>query len=287
MAAPLTAPRTSFNGTITGHRTIAIEDISLDKIKEIKNAVEGATVNDVVITVCGGALRRYLEERGELPDELAGRLGAGLGARRVEEARRQQQGLHDLLPPRHRRRGPARAPRARSPRATPTPRTTTRRSRPTPCRTGPSSPPRAPSASRCAMVSSLKLADSGPVIHNLVISNVPVGVTSALVLSAPAAAAVPLIFGAEFRSGGASAAVLTLGVCVALMAAPLHPLYLHRGSDKSYGLALTVAAALNLILNVLFIPAFGLPGAASATLASQIAIYVALLLMTRRLTTGP
>ena len=113
------------------------------------------------------------------------------------------------------------------------------------------------------------------------------GVTSALVLSAPAAAAVPLIFGAEFRSGGASAAVLTLGVCVALMAAPLHPLYLSRGSDKSYGLALTVAAALNLILNVLFIPAFGLPGAASATLASQIAIYVALLLMTRRLTTGP
>src|ERR1700712_1618016 len=67
MAAPLTAPRTSFNGTITGHRTIAIEDISLDKIKEIKNAVDGATVNDVVITVCGGALRRYLEERGELP----------------------------------------------------------------------------------------------------------------------------------------------------------------------------------------------------------------------------
>jgi len=69
MAAPLRAPRTSFNGTITGHRTVAIEDMSLDKIKEIKNAVEGATVNDVVIAVCGGALRRYLDDRGELlPD---------------------------------------------------------------------------------------------------------------------------------------------------------------------------------------------------------------------------
>src|SRR5581483_11777203 len=67
MAAPLTAPRTSFNGTITGHRSIAFTKMSLDKIKEIRRAVEGATVNDVVLAVSGGALRRYLEERGELP----------------------------------------------------------------------------------------------------------------------------------------------------------------------------------------------------------------------------
>jgi diacylglycerol O-acyltransferase len=68
MAAPLTAPRTSFNGTITGHRSIAFTDISLEDIKEIKNAVPGATVNDVVLALSGGALRRYLEDRGELPD---------------------------------------------------------------------------------------------------------------------------------------------------------------------------------------------------------------------------
>ena len=67
MAAPLTAPRTSFNGTITGHRSIAFTDLSLEAIKEVKNAT-GATVNDVVLTVSGGALRRYLEERGELPE---------------------------------------------------------------------------------------------------------------------------------------------------------------------------------------------------------------------------
>ena len=67
MAAPLTAPRTSFNGTITGHRAIAWTDISLDDIKEIKNAVPGATVNDVVLALSGGALRRYLLDRGELP----------------------------------------------------------------------------------------------------------------------------------------------------------------------------------------------------------------------------
>jgi diacylglycerol O-acyltransferase len=68
MAAPLTAPRTSFNGTITGHRSIAYIDMPLDRIKEIRHAVEGATVNDVVLSVSGGALRRYLQDRGELPD---------------------------------------------------------------------------------------------------------------------------------------------------------------------------------------------------------------------------
>jgi diacylglycerol O-acyltransferase len=67
MAAPLTAPRTSFNGTITGHRAIALAEMSLDDIKEIKVAT-GTTVNDVVLSVAGGALRSYLEDRGELPD---------------------------------------------------------------------------------------------------------------------------------------------------------------------------------------------------------------------------
>ena len=66
MAAPLSAPRTSFNATITGRRAIAFTDLSLEEVKAIKNAA-GVTVNDVVLTLCGGALRRYLEERGELP----------------------------------------------------------------------------------------------------------------------------------------------------------------------------------------------------------------------------
>lgn len=68
MAAPLTAPRTSFNGTITGHRSIAFTDVSLDEIKAIKQAVPGATVNDIVLALSGGALRRYLQDRGELPE---------------------------------------------------------------------------------------------------------------------------------------------------------------------------------------------------------------------------
>ena len=66
MPAPFTAPRTSFNGTITGHRAVAFTRMDLDEVKEIKNAF-GCTVNDVVLTICSGALRKYLADRNELP----------------------------------------------------------------------------------------------------------------------------------------------------------------------------------------------------------------------------
>jgi diacylglycerol O-acyltransferase len=67
MAAPFSAPRTSFNGTITSHRSIAMADLDLDEIRRIKK-VTGTTVNDVVLAVAGGALRAYLAERDELPE---------------------------------------------------------------------------------------------------------------------------------------------------------------------------------------------------------------------------
>jgi WS/DGAT/MGAT family acyltransferase len=66
-ALPLTGPRTSFNRPLTPHRNIAFLSIPLDDIKQIKQAF-GCTVNDVVLGVCTGALRQYLEEGGELPD---------------------------------------------------------------------------------------------------------------------------------------------------------------------------------------------------------------------------
>lgn len=66
MAAPFSAPRTSFNGTITGHRALALADMDLEDVRQIKNAT-GTTVNDVVLAVAGGALRAYLAARDELP----------------------------------------------------------------------------------------------------------------------------------------------------------------------------------------------------------------------------
>jgi WS/DGAT/MGAT family acyltransferase len=66
MPVPFTAPRTSLNGTITGHRSVAYATVDLDDIKKVKNAF-GVTVNDVVLAMCAGALRKFLAARGELP----------------------------------------------------------------------------------------------------------------------------------------------------------------------------------------------------------------------------
>lgn len=66
--ASTTAPRTSFNDRITPHRRFAFGSLSLDAVKEIKT-VFGVTVNDVILGLCAGALRRFLEERHELPSD--------------------------------------------------------------------------------------------------------------------------------------------------------------------------------------------------------------------------
>ncbi|HET6708861.1 wax ester/triacylglycerol synthase family O-acyltransferase [Amycolatopsis sp.] len=68
MPVPFTAPRTSLNGTITGHRSVAFAQLDLDDIKDVKNAF-GVTVNDVVLALVAGALREFLAARGELPDD--------------------------------------------------------------------------------------------------------------------------------------------------------------------------------------------------------------------------
>jgi WS/DGAT/MGAT family acyltransferase len=66
--APFSAPHTPFNGAITGRRSFGMAEIALDDVKAIRKAI-GGTVNDVVLGVCAGALRAYLEENGELPEE--------------------------------------------------------------------------------------------------------------------------------------------------------------------------------------------------------------------------
>lgn len=66
---PFTAPRTRFNGVVSAERSWHSARLSLDGIKTIRGMVEGATVNDVVLAICAGALRRLLIEDGELPDD--------------------------------------------------------------------------------------------------------------------------------------------------------------------------------------------------------------------------
>jgi WS/DGAT/MGAT family acyltransferase len=66
--APFSAPRTPFNGSITGRRSFGMADVALDDIKAVRVAL-GGTVNDVVLAICAGALRAWLDERGELPED--------------------------------------------------------------------------------------------------------------------------------------------------------------------------------------------------------------------------
>ncbi len=60
------APTTPFNKPITPHRRFAFRSVDLDAVKMVKNAF-GVSVNDVVMAMCAGALRRWLSDRDALP----------------------------------------------------------------------------------------------------------------------------------------------------------------------------------------------------------------------------
>lgn len=65
----MSAPRTRFNGNVTAHRVVEGRRFPLADARRAKSAVDGATINDVVLSVVGGALRAYLDAHGELPAE--------------------------------------------------------------------------------------------------------------------------------------------------------------------------------------------------------------------------
>ncbi|HET9142819.1 wax ester/triacylglycerol synthase family O-acyltransferase [Actinophytocola sp.] len=62
-------PKTMFNAAITGARRFAAQGWPLERIKGVRKAVSGATLNDVMLAMCAGALRRYLIELDALPDK--------------------------------------------------------------------------------------------------------------------------------------------------------------------------------------------------------------------------
>lgn len=66
-AVPGRVPATRFNGKVSAHRVVAGTRFELAEIKAIKNTVPGATINDTVLCICAGALRRYLDFHDELP----------------------------------------------------------------------------------------------------------------------------------------------------------------------------------------------------------------------------
>ena len=78
------ASPTPLNGPIGPHRRFDWLRMSLDDVKEIKNAL-GGTVNDVVLALASGALRRLLQQRGERVEGLDFRAMIPVNVRRVDD----------------------------------------------------------------------------------------------------------------------------------------------------------------------------------------------------------
>ena len=62
-------PKTRFDVEVAAHKAFDGTEFKLDELKAIRSLVPGATINDVVLAVCGSALRRYLEHHNELPED--------------------------------------------------------------------------------------------------------------------------------------------------------------------------------------------------------------------------
>ncbi len=67
-ATPYQAPPTMFNVRISSSRRFAAQSYSLARIKKVGKAF-GATINDIALAMCAGALRQYLQAHNALPDQ--------------------------------------------------------------------------------------------------------------------------------------------------------------------------------------------------------------------------
>ena len=67
-AVPFRAPKSVLNHRISASRRFATQSYELDRLRAVAKAAE-SSLNDVYLTICGGALRGYLGELGMLPAE--------------------------------------------------------------------------------------------------------------------------------------------------------------------------------------------------------------------------
>ncbi len=67
VSGEMVAPKTRFNKVISAHRVVEGRSVPLADIKAIRALVPGAKVNDVFLAIVGGALRKYLLAKRDLP----------------------------------------------------------------------------------------------------------------------------------------------------------------------------------------------------------------------------
>ena len=68
LAVPFDAPRSLLNGRVREKRRFATQQFSMARLRALASAAQ-CTLNDVVLAICGGALRQFLLARGNLPDK--------------------------------------------------------------------------------------------------------------------------------------------------------------------------------------------------------------------------
>jgi diacylglycerol O-acyltransferase len=66
MRLPFTAPRSLFNTELDSHRGLTLCDLPFNTVRRMGRQA-GGSINDVLLAICGGALRRYLLEQNALP----------------------------------------------------------------------------------------------------------------------------------------------------------------------------------------------------------------------------
>ena len=66
--AALTTPRSLFNVPVSQQRRLGTQILDLNRIKAVARAAD-ASANDVLLALCGGAIRRYLAEQNALPEK--------------------------------------------------------------------------------------------------------------------------------------------------------------------------------------------------------------------------
>jgi diacylglycerol O-acyltransferase / wax synthase len=74
MVVPFTSPRSVLNGRVREKRRFATQQFPMARLRALAGAAQ-CTLNDVVLALCGGALRRFLLERDSLPEKS---LSAGI-----------------------------------------------------------------------------------------------------------------------------------------------------------------------------------------------------------------
>jgi diacylglycerol O-acyltransferase len=62
-------PKTRFNQPVSSHRVFCTVSMPLNEIKPYRTTIKGATINDVVLSIVAGGVRRYLEAHKELPED--------------------------------------------------------------------------------------------------------------------------------------------------------------------------------------------------------------------------